>query len=114
MDIEYPCIAFALCILFIAVMQGTSGRGDAPGIGLALLVLVLYAVMALIYLVMGRYLWRFGSASGRLSLYRRSSDLEEALAAQKSFWRLIGIAILVIIGLYIAALAFVMVGAAFL
>ena len=38
-------------------------------------------------------------------LSNRMNDLEEALGAQKSFWKFVGIMVLVMIGLYVVGIA---------
>ena len=89
------------------VMGATSGNSGVPvGIGLV------YIVLSTIYLFPSLYLWRYGSRIAGLVAGGRVEDLERALEAQKSFWRLTGIIMIVGIALYLLVIVGVIVAAA--
>jgi hypothetical protein len=61
---------------------------------------LVYLPFALLYVYPGIKLWRYGSAIGRLAATRSASELEAALAEQKSFWKYMGVVAAVVIVLY--------------
>ena len=68
-------------------------------------------IMAAIYFALASHLFRYGR---QIREYLRSSgtlDLELALEAQKSFWKMLGIMAIIVIGLYAAMFLFIIVGA---
>ena len=83
-------------------MLGVSG-GFATGIVGG----VVYGALALVYLIPSVFLSRYASDIARLRSSLRVQDLEEALQSQKSFWKFIGIATIVMIVLYVLLLAVV-------
>jgi hypothetical protein len=62
---------------------------------------VVYLVMSvLFYLVPGIYLFRYASRISDLVVSGGMGDLEGALAAQKTFWKYVGMLVLIVIVLY--------------
>jgi DNA-directed RNA polymerase subunit RPC12/RpoP len=61
----------------------------------------IYALYAAFYLACAYYLFVYGQRIGQLEQTRQTPDLEAALVAQKSFWRLVGItlAVTLVLGL---------------
>ncbi len=96
-----------------AAMALSGGGAGAPGlppifgIGMA----VLYLVMGILYVFPGIYLMRYASKISALSSTPSTVALEEALIAQKSFWKFVGISVLVMIGLYVVMIIVAMAGA---
>ena len=76
-------------------------KGMTAALGLA------YVPLALLYVYPGIKLWRYGNAIARLTTSRSTSDLEEALGHQKSFWKFAGIASLVLIVVYVIGIVVV-------
>jgi hypothetical protein len=70
------------------------------------MVFAIYAVMAVLYLAPAVFLGRYATNIAQFRLSLRVQDLENAMEAQKSFWRFAGIAALVVLVLY--ALIFVL------
>ncbi|MFZ1386840.1 MAG: DUF5362 family protein [Thiolinea sp.] len=66
-------------------VPGMPGTGFMVGMG------VLYLLMGVIYFMASLYLLRYASAIKRAVTGLNASDLESALEAQASFWKLIGI-----------------------
>lgn len=90
----------AFMLLAAILMMGMGAMMPRSGpVSPALLGLV-YLPMAAMYVYPGIKLWQYGSAIGRLMMSRQTSDLEQALAQQKSFWKFVGILTLVIVVLY--------------
>ena len=92
--------------LGMAMMGGmssiTSSRSATPfpaGIGFALA--AVYLVLAVVYVFPGVKLVQYASAISRLVRTRQESDLVMALDRQRSFWKLVGIMMIVMIGLYV-------------
>ena len=66
--------------------------------------MLLYLPLALLYFVPALLLNRYASHIGATLLGRRELDLEQALAAQKSFWKFVGVSLLAVVGLVAAGL----------
>jgi hypothetical protein len=66
-----------------------------------------YVVFAIVYIFPSLFLYRFGSAIGRLVAGGGLPALEEALGQQKSFWRFMGIFTIVAMVLYFVAVVVV-------
>jgi hypothetical protein len=75
---------------------------------------VVYAAMALIYFFSSLYLLRYAGAIKRLSSSLSVADLEAALTQQASFWKLIGIMVLISIVLTVVMLLAGLGGALFM
>ena len=95
---------------FGIMMAGTIGK-EALGTeaGALLGVGAMYAVMSIIYIMMGIYLFKYSSAIGRLLDSSSAVDMEEALNSQRKFWKVAGIItavmlVLMVLGI-IAAIA---------
>ena len=65
---------------------------------------VTYAVMSLMYFLPATFLWRYSTNITRGLRSPSVATLNEALRAQKSFWKFVAIAFLVIVGLYLVML----------
>jgi hypothetical protein len=77
--------------------------GMSPG--QQVLFTVLYLVIAILfYLIPGVYLLRYASRITDLVNSGRMGQLADALEAQKTFWRYLGILVLVVLAIYAAAL----------
>lgn len=85
------------------------GEGSPSGALGGIFVSLVYVVLAIVYLFPGLFLARYASAIGRVLHDRSPASLEEALKHQRSFWRYVGV--LMLVGLVIMILG---VGAAIL
>jgi hypothetical protein len=98
-----------LLVAMFFLFAGSRMRGGAPG-GMAFA----YVIMALLYIMPGIYLGRYATHLATLQRMNRSTDLENALEAQKSLWRYVGIIVAVIVCLYalilLIAVPFAMLG----
>jgi hypothetical protein len=65
-----------------------------------------YLVFAVLYFFPALYLMRYAGAIKRIGPANPTA-MEEALARQASFWRLVGILTALLIGLYVVAIAVV-------
>lgn len=65
----------------------------------------LYVVFAMLYIPPGIYLNRYASRINTLLQYGREDSLEQAMEAQKSFWRFAGVVAVVVIAVYILVIA---------
>ena len=81
---------------------GAAGPAGAPlGIGMGIGMVLIYLIMAVLYIIPGVYLTRYASKINTLMQAPSSSALEDALVAQKSFWKFVGISVLVLVGVYV-------------
>jgi hypothetical protein len=88
-------------MLGVAALPTAASTKDAiPGwLGL------IYLPLAAIYVYPGIKLWSFAGAISRLLASRMVSDLENALAQQKSFWKFSGISAIALMVLYLFIIA---------
>jgi len=70
---------------------------------------LVYIFLALFYLFPSLFLIRYGSAIGTLTSGGGVPALEQALAHQRSFWRLVGIMTALLMGLYALIIVIVVV-----
>jgi hypothetical protein len=89
---------FAGLMLVVGVFGGLAGVAAGGPTGL---IAVLYIPLALIYLVPAIYLNRYAGRIREFEASPRLEQLDNALGAQKSFWRFVGIMMAVLLGLYL-------------
>jgi hypothetical protein len=65
---------------------------------------LVYLPIAAVYVYPAIKLWTYASAISRLLVSRGTAELEAALAQQKSFWKFLGIAVIVMFAVYFAAI----------
>ncbi len=80
---------------------GALGDASYESLGLG----VVYLLMTMLYAVPAILLHRYASALGRLRYSDDAEDIEAALERQQSFWRIVGIMVLVMLVLYFAMFA---------
>ena len=93
--------------IFVAGTVGLAQQG--PEAGAMLGMGVAYALMSVVYIMMGVYLFKYHSAIGRLLQSISVVDMEEALNSQRKFWKMAGVItaimlVLMVLGI-IAAIA---------
>lgn len=90
-------------IFFGSLMSGSMSETEVgmPFAGFSILMSAVYILLGLLYLFPSIKLWKFGSRIVDLIGSQSTQDLEAALDAQRSFWKLVGILLAVFIGLYI-------------
>jgi hypothetical protein len=93
----------ALVMLFGGAFM-TTPKQVLPFAGFQFLVGLLYAAMGVLYLFPSIKLWKYGSSIVRLMGSGSNADLIEALEQQRSFWKFVGIMILIMIVLYVVAI----------
>ena len=94
-------LAALLFIGGVAIVAANLLMSDPPSRQFPIELGFAYLAMGLIYIGPALYLHRFASRIKELLAQRRESDLEAALKAQKSFWKLVGIMALVVLCLYV-------------
>jgi len=105
------CVVGGAVVLFsMAMMRGSSSRQQP---WLIVILGLVYAIMALVYVVLGLYLNRYASSIAKVLTYRREDDLEAALESQRKFWRLAGMIVIIGFGLYFAFIGVVIVASMF-
>lgn len=83
---------------------GAMAAGGKPGLlpaGAMVGIVILYALLALVYIYPALKLWSYASKIGALLISGSSMDLEAALSQQRSFWKFLGIMMIAIFVLYI-------------
>ena len=103
-----PWVRFLSVLGFIAsglmVLGGLVAFVATMGRGMGFIFLI-YIPMGLLYFFPAMFLFRYAGRIADLRLTRGVEQLEDALAAQKSFWKFVGIAALIVISLYLVAIA---------
>ena len=92
------------CVMGIVLGAATSGRGGG-GPPAAVLIIV-YVALGCLYFAPGLYLSRYASHIGTLLRSNDPRYLENALQAQKSFWKFVGILTAVVLCIYGAIFLF--------
>lgn len=85
-----------LVLAGLASAVGAFGVRGGAGAGVGLV----YVAFAALYVVPAVYLTRYANAIARLERSRVPEDLADALQAQKSFWKFVGLAVLIVVGFY--------------
>jgi hypothetical protein len=65
---------------------------------------LVYVPVGLIYVYPAIKMWSYGGAIARLAITRQVADLEHALGQQKSLWKFLGIAMVVMMAVYFVAI----------
>ncbi len=82
-------------------MQGLDAGAGLAGTGFMIGMGVMYLLIAVIYFIASLYLLRYANAIKRAVTGLSAADMEAALEAQASFWKLVGILAIVSIVLMI-------------
>jgi hypothetical protein len=90
-----------------AAFTSRSGMGAAGGVVLGLV----YGLLALLYVFPSLFLFRYASGIATMLSEDAVRGMENALNAQKSFWRFVGILTVIILCLYAVVLAGLLVAA---
>ncbi len=97
-------IGAGLMVLVALVMLAAGGTvfgmGDLPGGGMAVIALI-YAALAILYIYPALKLWSYASKINVLASMQDSNSLFVALDQQRSFWKFIGVMMLIVISLYV-------------
>jgi hypothetical protein len=72
----------------------------------------LYLVYAAAYLACAHYLGLYGRKIGAFQQTDRVDDLEDALVAQKSFWKLVGVLMAIVLAVVVVMMAVLLVAMA--
>jgi hypothetical protein len=84
---------------FLAMALGPAHAGPVESV-----VLLAYVPMGILYFFPSFFLFRYASRINALWATRSVRQLEDALEAQKSFWKFVGILMLIMIVLYLLGL----------
>ena len=113
-----PWVRFMSVMLFIC-----AGFMVLAGIGMALFIAIaggawgmallglLYVAFAILYIAPGVFLWTYANRIDIFLRQRTTDRLDSALEAQKSFWKFIGIMMIIMLGLYLLILVVGVLGA---
>ncbi|WP_420574316.1 DUF5362 family protein [Kordia sp.] len=104
---------FVLFSVLIVVMSSAFNNASNPfereGIPLAFVGLI-YLLMAVLYFFPVFYLYKFSRKMKAALIEKNTEDLTAAFANLKSFFKFIGITMLVIIGIYVLIFGFAIIG----
>jgi hypothetical protein len=92
-------IALGIMIAGGAIAKASSNPMFSGGMGIAFA--VLYAAMSLFYIYPALKLWKYANYIAILLNSGAMFDLEMALSQQRSFWKFVGIIMLVFLSLYL-------------
>lgn len=87
------------------ISQVTQGRAGGMDGAMVIGIAVGYMIGALLYIYPTVKIWKYGSCIGRLVNSRSPEDLVAALNQQRSFWKFIGILVLITIVIYVLIIA---------
>lgn len=87
---------------FAVTMFATGNMGPVEGF-----VVLVYLPIAAVYFVPSLFLFRYASRISALWATHSVRQLEDALEAQKSFWKFAGILVLVVILMYLGLVVFI-------
>ncbi|NOY23910.1 MAG: hypothetical protein GXO70_10435 [Acidobacteria bacterium] len=97
-------ISVGLMIIAAAGMLGISlfagGLGGNTPAGMIIAISALYVIIAILYIFPSLYLWNTAGAVVRMKKGDIVGGMETALAKQKSFWKFIGIMMIVLLVMY--------------
>ena len=104
-------ILMFLASLFMVLVGGIFfARWGARNVAAASGAMAAYVVMGVMYVIPAIYLYRYARKISDLKVSHHLTDLEGALEAQKSFWKFVGIAAVILLAVYAIAIgAFVMI-----
>jgi hypothetical protein len=92
------------------VVGALGGVGGFAG-GVGTMVGVVYSVMAMLYIAPAVFLWKYANRIGIFVSDGSTGSLASALESQKSFWKFVGIAMLVVIAFYAMIFVFTIIAA---
>lgn len=111
-----PWVRFVSVMMFISsllmiagavfglVLGNIGGRQGAP-----VIFSLVYVVMSLMYAIPASYLWTYADRIGVFLADRTTVSLARALQMQKSFWKFVGIALIIVVCAYVGLFGIAMV-----
>lgn len=91
-------VLVAIGMMAFGLIPNAGAAGMPPGMGVGLG--IVYLIMAILYIAPSIYLIRYAGHIKTLLASPSTVALEQALQAQKSFWRFVGICMLLVVALY--------------
>ena len=91
------------------IIGSAAGGFGMPGVT-GFIIGGVYIVMALFYIVPAIFLWMYADRIKLFVQERSTGTLASALEAQKSFWKFVGIIMLIVIAIYAVIFVFALVG----
>jgi len=90
-------MSLGTAVMTEAFNKTNPGMGDMVAKGLA----AFYVIFGLLYIYPTLKIWKYGTCIGKLVKSGSNTDLESALEQQRKFWKFVGIAVILMIILYI-------------
>lgn len=95
-------VVFGLLMMASMAFVGMSGKMGAQELGMVVGMGAVYLLMSAIYLIPAFRLWKYGSSILNLMMSGSVTDLDKALEHHRSFWKFVGI--LMILGTVVSIL----------
>jgi hypothetical protein len=95
-------LGLAAIVMAIGGVVG-SGFGGGAEAGMVLGMAAMYAILTAVYVVISVALFKYARSIGEVVRTNRAPELEDALEAQRGFWKLMGIVIIVMMALMVLA-----------
>jgi hypothetical protein len=86
------------------MMKSTGGAANPFAGPMGLVLVAVYVVLAIVYIFPGVKLWKYASCIAMLMQTGRHEDLVAALNQQRSFWKFMGVLVLVMLVVYMLAI----------
>ncbi|WP_371195895.1 hypothetical protein [Glaciecola sp. SC05] len=106
-------VIFALVLILGmsgALLAGSMFQEPFSG-GIAVVMGIVYLIFGVVFALPPYWLYRFAKSIRMADKTRETSDIIDALKYQKSFWKFIGICVLIYLGFVIISLVFVAIAA---
>jgi hypothetical protein len=98
-------LGFIGCGLFVLVglfaMLASAASSYSRHSEFALLGMLIYLLLAVLYFVPSYYLLKYGGGIRRFLDSGQAAEMENALSYQKSFWRFVGIMTIIVLSIYL-------------
>jgi hypothetical protein len=94
--------------VLLVIVGRILATGLMPGVGVGegVAMFVLYGLVAILYFAPARFLLRYASSISEFENTPTVARMNVALKAQKSFWKFVGIMMVIVLGFYAILLVF--------
>ena len=96
-------------MILVGVIGGAAAGFDKAGAPAGMFMIfmaLIYAVCSLIYIYPALKLWKYANGIERLIHTGSEQDLVDALDQQRSFWKFVGVMMIIMLGLYAVVIVF--------
>lgn len=104
-------LALVMGLVGGSVFANAGSGGRALPAGMTLGMTIVYGLLSVLYIYPALKLWKYANDIASLLASGSVADLENALGQQRSFWKFVGIVVIVMFALYMVTVAVVIMGA---